>query len=268
MTPVEAVDVGRMQADGGFVEDVEHSGGLVAHGAGELNPLPLTGGQRGTGPVQAEITQAEFDEPLRHLEQLRDDRGRHRAHVAGQGVDDRWRPGDYVVEGLRRRLGEVDAGDLGGQGPLAEPGAVARRTRAGVNELVDPVDAALAGGLVERLLHREAGVAVGEVDLEQLPALRRHRDAVLLRGAVQDDVAFLVGEIAVRHVGAHAELADHLRHDGQPHHLPRGHRAVGDRPRGIGNQQGVVDFPHDTQAAARRTGPVGVEGERLRRPAG
>jgi hypothetical protein len=30
---VEAVDVRRMQADGRFVEDVEHSGGLVAHGA-------------------------------------------------------------------------------------------------------------------------------------------------------------------------------------------------------------------------------------------
>ena len=226
---VEAVDVGRMQADGRFVEDVEHPGGLVAHGAGERDPLPLTGGQRGAGPTQSEIAKAEFDEPLRHFEQLCDGRGRDRAHVSWQCADDCWRPGDHVVQGLRRRLGQVDPGDVRGQGPFAQPGAVARRARSGVDELVDPVEAAFAGGLVERLLHGQAGVAVGEVDLEQLPALGRHRDAVLLRGTVQDDVAFVVGEIAVGHVGAHAELAHHLWHDSQTHHLPWGHRAVGDR---------------------------------------
>ena len=40
----------------------------VAHGAGELHPLAFTGGQRGAGPIQAEVAQAEFDQPLRHLE--------------------------------------------------------------------------------------------------------------------------------------------------------------------------------------------------------
>ena len=41
----KSIDVGRMQADAGLVEDVEHPGGAVAHGAGELDALPLPGGQ-------------------------------------------------------------------------------------------------------------------------------------------------------------------------------------------------------------------------------
>lgn len=219
-----------MQPDGRFVEDVEHPGGLVAHGSGQRDPLPFTGGQGGAGPIQAEIAEAEFDEPLRHLEQLSDDSRCHRSHVRRQSVEDRWRPSDHFVEGLRGRLGEIDPGDVWGQGSLAQSGAVTRRTGAGVDELVDPVDAGFAGGLVERFLHGQTGIAVDEVDFEQLSALRWHRDAMLLRGTVQDDVAFVVGEISVGHVGAHAEFADHLWHDGQTHHLPRGYCAVGDGP--------------------------------------
>jgi hypothetical protein len=132
-----------------------------------------------------------------------------------------------------------------------------------VDELVDTVEAALAGGLVERLLHGHAGVAVGEVDFEQFAALGRHRDAVLLRGPAQDDLTLVVGEIAVWHVGAHAEFPDHLGHDGEAHHLPRCDRTVGNGARGVGDEQEVVDLAHDPKATAGRAGPVGVEGQRL-----
>ena len=37
----QAHDVGGMQADAGFVQHIEHPGGAVAHGAGQLHPLPL-----------------------------------------------------------------------------------------------------------------------------------------------------------------------------------------------------------------------------------
>ena len=42
----QTVHIRRVQADGRFVEHVEHAGGAVAHGAGQLHPLALTGGKR------------------------------------------------------------------------------------------------------------------------------------------------------------------------------------------------------------------------------
>lgn len=49
----QSVHIGGMQADGGFVQDVEHAGRLVAHRARQLDTLPLTGGQGRACPVQA-----------------------------------------------------------------------------------------------------------------------------------------------------------------------------------------------------------------------
>ncbi len=43
----EPVDVGGVQADGRLVQHVQHAGGSVAHGAGQLHALALSGGQRG-----------------------------------------------------------------------------------------------------------------------------------------------------------------------------------------------------------------------------
>ena len=40
----ETCDVGRMKADGGFVEHIHHARSTVAHCAGQLHPLALAGG--------------------------------------------------------------------------------------------------------------------------------------------------------------------------------------------------------------------------------
>ena len=48
----QAVDIGRMQADRGLVQHIEHTRRSVAHHAGELHALALTRGERGTGAVE------------------------------------------------------------------------------------------------------------------------------------------------------------------------------------------------------------------------
>ena len=54
---VESHDVGGVQPDGRLVEDVEHAGGAVADGAGELHPLPFAGGEGGGRAVEGEVSQ-------------------------------------------------------------------------------------------------------------------------------------------------------------------------------------------------------------------
>ena len=48
----QAVDIGRMQADRGLVQHIEHARRSVAHHAGELHALALTRGERGTCAIE------------------------------------------------------------------------------------------------------------------------------------------------------------------------------------------------------------------------
>ena len=101
----QPLDVGRMQADGGLVEHVEHAGSTRAHGAGQLDALQLAVGKRRAGTVQAQIAEAE----LHRLVHLRDNRLGHRAHVLGQLVRKRRGPLCQLVECLGRGLRQVHA---------------------------------------------------------------------------------------------------------------------------------------------------------------
>ncbi len=77
----EPLDVRGVHADAGLVEHVEHAGGAVADGAGELGALALPCREGGAGPVQGEIAEAEVDETLRHLQELVHEPARHRMHL-------------------------------------------------------------------------------------------------------------------------------------------------------------------------------------------
>ena len=77
----QPLDIGRVQPDARLVQDVERAGGVVAYGAGELDPLTLTRGQGGPGPVQAEIAQAELHQTAGDDLQLLDDLVRHGRQV-------------------------------------------------------------------------------------------------------------------------------------------------------------------------------------------
>ena len=48
----QAVDIGRMQANRGLVQHIEHTRRSVAHHAGELHALTLTRGERGTCAIE------------------------------------------------------------------------------------------------------------------------------------------------------------------------------------------------------------------------
>ena len=85
ITAAQAVDVGRVQPDGRLVQHVQHAGGAVAHGAGQLHALPLAGGERRARAVEREVAQPQVDRAARAV-CWKDSQmlSRHRAHLLGQ----------------------------------------------------------------------------------------------------------------------------------------------------------------------------------------
>ena len=51
-------NIGGMQTDGGLVQHIENTGGAVAHRAGKLHPLALSGGECGCRTVKRQIAKA------------------------------------------------------------------------------------------------------------------------------------------------------------------------------------------------------------------
>ena len=75
--PVHPLDVVRMQAHGGLVEDVGHVGEAGAQVADHLGALRLAARQRARRPVEAEVPEPDLDERVEGLPQRREQR-RHR----------------------------------------------------------------------------------------------------------------------------------------------------------------------------------------------
>ena len=81
--------------------------------------------------------------------------------------------------------------------------------------------------------------------------------------AVIDNIFFRVGQLAKRHVGAHAHLAADIGHQRPHQRVPGGDRAFVYAQRFIRHQRGAVHRAHDAGAAAGAAGALAVEGELL-----
>ena len=79
--------------------------------------------------------------------------------------------------------------------------------------------------------------------------------------AVIDNIFFRVGQLAKRHVGAHAHLAADIGHQRPHQRVPGGDRALVNAQRFIRHQRGAVHRAHDAGAAAGAAGALAVEGE-------
>ena len=64
ITPVRPTMLAGCRPMRRFVQHIQHAGGAVAHGAGQLHALPLAGGQRGGRAVERQIAQPQIHQPL------------------------------------------------------------------------------------------------------------------------------------------------------------------------------------------------------------
>ena len=95
----EAHDVGRVQTDARLIEHIEHAGRAVAHGAGQLHPLPLASRERRRGAVERQVTEPQVEQPPRRTRKSLADAPRHGAHLLRQAV----RHAPHPVIQLRER---------------------------------------------------------------------------------------------------------------------------------------------------------------------
>ena len=63
----QPVHVRGVQANGRLVEHIQHAGGAVAHGTGELHTLAFSGRQCGAGAIKRQIAETQIQQSSGHV---------------------------------------------------------------------------------------------------------------------------------------------------------------------------------------------------------
>ena len=228
----QAVIVLLVQADAGFVEDVEHARQAAADLAREADALALPAGQGAAGAVKVEIIEADIVEEAEPFVDFLEDRlGNLLLLIRSMSVVDAAEPGKRVGDAHAGGDGDVDARDFDAKRFGFEARAVAGFARLRrlvfAQFLAHPRAVGLqqsavkiADDALERLAHRIFLAPVLEGQLDRQAA-----------GAVEDD-ELLVGEQVLPR-GVEAEVVS-LGEAGQHLHIIRA--------------EGGLDFAHGTTA--------------------
>src|SRR5215472_4196256 len=105
-------DVARVQADRRLVQHVEHACGAGAYRRGELDPLPLSGGQRGAGPVEGQVAEANVEKRREPAVQLGEQTGGQPAELGGQPDGQAGGELAQLAQAERADFGDVAAAEL------------------------------------------------------------------------------------------------------------------------------------------------------------
>jgi len=101
-----------VQPDRRLVQHVEHAGGAGPHRRGELDPLPLPGGQRRTGPVQGQVAEPDVEQRREPAVQLGEQTDGHPAELGRQPGGQAGREPVQLTQAERADLGEIAAAQL------------------------------------------------------------------------------------------------------------------------------------------------------------
>ena len=254
----QALVVALVQADRGFVEDVEHAHQTGADLGGEPDPLGLAPGQGAGGPGQRQVVEPHIDqEPQALADLLEEPLGDHLlAFGQLQGVDE----GAGVADRQIGELGDVEPVDRDGERLGLEAGALAGSARDLAHELLELVALGVGFGLLVTTLDVGDHALVGGV-VGALPSVAvLVADVDLLVGAVQQDLALRLGQPLERGVEIDVVRLAH----GVEHAVPVLERGAGpgrerslvDRQVLVGDDELGVDLEPRAEPVARGTGPV------------
>ena len=140
----KALVVALVEADAGFVEDVEHVHQLRAYLRGEADALALASGQAHGRAVEGEVIQAHVQEELEAGADFLQYLGGYLALLVGEVFVHVHQPVIQLADVHRGQLVDVLVVDAEGEGLAVEAGAVALRADIGLGELLGPL--AFGGG--------------------------------------------------------------------------------------------------------------------------
>ena len=156
-------DVGRMQADRRFVQNIQHSGGAVTYRTGQLHPLPLSGRQGGGRPVQSQISQTELHQPLGGGAEGVADAFRQGAHLRRQGIGHPFDPFIQLRQGHGAALRQRDPPQQRRTCLFRKPGAPALGANVLFQELFHPLHPFFVFNLGQRIFYGVGSAVVGEI---------------------------------------------------------------------------------------------------------
>ena len=261
----KAFQIGGMQADGGLVQDVEHSGGAVADCACQLHPLALSGGKRRRSTVQRKIRKAKVHQTAGGILERLADALRHGPH----GLRERRRHAFHPLDKLRERhlagIRQIDPPQQRRPGGLGKTRAAALGADILLQELLHALHPRLVLDLGESVLDAVYGAVVGEVHLrEAVRFLVLVDDMAFFGRAVIHDFLFLGGEVLERDIGPYTHLAGDILHQRPHQRAPGRNGSLVDGQAFVRDKGGLIHRTHYARAAAASAGAFAVECELLR----
>ena len=255
----QRLGVGRVQARRGLVEHVDHPEEPGAQLGGDPQPLHLPRGERGRGPVQAQVAQPQVQEHLQPGEQVLGNGHRGLAALprghrpgGGPGVLQGGGGPDHLgqlAEGRPVELGDAPAREGHGERLGTQAAAGARGAGSRDHVLQDALAHLLARGVRQGV--QDVALRAPE------PALVRLRHPVPLRGDLhdglllgeQDPVALLPRQLAPGDVDVVAQVAQDVAQVlALPRAGPRRDGPVPDAEPRVRDQGGLGDVVHGAQA--------------------
>src|SRR5450759_2908577 len=264
----EAPVVALMQADAGLVEDVEHADQRRADLRGQADALRLAARQGGRGALQREVADADVVEKGEALDDLPDDAPADEA--LGVAEPQRVQETERLAHAHQREVVDVALAQRHGEAGGLQPCPFAVRARPVRHVLLDLLAHLLRLGLGEAPLQmlEDALEARRVVPHAALVVAIAEGDA-LLAGAVQEEVALLLGQLVPRLVGVDAERGgdgpERLFEPAERELPVRQQRALVDADRPVGDDERRVDLLRGPQAVTGGAGAVrAVEAEDTR----
>ena len=262
----QAHDIRRVQADGRLVKHIEDAGRAVAHCAGQLHPLALTGRERRSRAVQRQIAQSEVHQALGRALECFANTLSHWAHLLRQAGRHTLYPLDELCQRHGTGLIQRNAPQPRRAGRARQTRAVTIRADILFQKLFHSLHALFVLDLGKSIFYGVNGVEVGKIQITGLPGILIVIENVLfLRRAVEHDVLLPLRQFAERHIRAHAHLAADIRHQGPHQAVPRGNRTLVDGQGLIRHKRRHINGVHHARAAALLARALRVECQLLGR---
>ncbi len=258
----QPVIVALVQADGGFVQHIEHAGQARADLRGQPDTLALAAGQGAGIARQVQIVQAHIHEEAQAVVDLLQDPPGDFHLLVRQGFFQTFEPIAGLADGQQRDLGHVFAGDLHRQGfgfqAIAVAGFAGRIGLITAQLLAHPGGIGLAPAPLQIGQHALEGL----VDLIFASVVVIDEVDLLTAGAVQDHLAGLLGQLVPGDIHREVIMAGQglqgLGVEGRRPLGPRRHRALVQALVLVRNDHVGVKGQLGPQTVADRAGAEGV----------
>ena len=260
--------VALVEPDRGLVEDVEDADERASDLRREADPLGLAARERGAGPVDREVIEADVGEEPKAGDDLLEEHPGDRPLAVAERDRQRLHPGEGVGHAHRRDVVDAPAVDRDGEGLRPQPAAGADRARSGDHVLLD------LGLDVLRLGLAEAPLEVGHEPLEGGPVgvlaslVTVADEDLLFLGRMEEVLDGLRRQVADRRPNLPAVLGEDRLQDLHPprglggHPRPRHQGAPGDALGAVRDHEVGIDDELGPDPGAGGAGAVGgVEGE-------